>query len=353
MGGKSSTTKVAPYKGAQPGIDATADAGLALFQQGKLAPDNVGFGAASRDAQDRLKTLGRDNAITSAAVGGLGDFLGAERFQPTGPIEVGSVAGPEAYGAIPQNAGIDAVRNNVLDTVLPEVASMFGRGGFTNSTVAQQAAADAATSALAPYEYDQFNTNRALDISQFNTDQNRRLAFDVNERDTALNQANLDRADAFDRELAGAQTQLSGLGLAPSVNSLQYGDVNALLGLGEMRDQNRLANQSNDANEIIASANLFSQLGGLGQSQSQTPSTLQTLGGLGQLGTSAALAASLLCDRRLKRDIVPVGEWRGVALYVFRYLWDDVLRIGPMAQEVPERARVKVGDFYAVDMGAL
>ena len=72
------------------------------------------------------------------------------------------------------------------------------------------------------------------------------------------------------------------------------------------------------------------------------------------MATNGALAYSLLCDRKLKRDIQEVGLWRGVKLYVFRYLWDDELRVGPMAQEVPERARITLpGGILAVDMGAI
>lgn len=328
MGSKSSTTKAEPWKEVQPFILDTAEAGAKLFEKGKLSPDNVGFGATSKDAQERLKALGRENAITEAATGGLGDFLGATRFAPMEAVQYGDVAGPreiqarrvrgpQSYGPIAQNAGIDAVRNSVLDTVLPEVAGMFGRGGFTNSTTAQQVATNAATSALAPYEYDQYNRNRALDIDQFNTDENRRLAFAVNERDTQLNQANLNDARAVDfglnlrdrqvaqgntgldqayrNELAGAQTFLSGLGMAPQVNALQYGDVNALMGLGQIRDQNRQANKDEAANEVLAAANLFGGLGGLGSVQTAPgPSTAGSIlgGGAAGLGAYGALLGS-------------------------------------------------------------
>ena len=39
-------------------------------------------------------------------------------------------------------------------------------------------------------------------------------------------------------------------------------------------------------------------------------------------------------DRRLKRDIVKVGmSLAGLPVYVFKYLWDDMLRVGVMADE--------------------
>jgi hypothetical protein len=59
--------------------------------------------------------------------------------------------------------------------------------------------------------------------------------------------------------------------------------------------------------------------------------------GLFSLGSSAAMAFS---DRRLKRDIRRVGETpvMKLPLYAFRYLWDDVLRVGVMSDEAPQGA---------------
>ncbi len=353
MGGKSQKTSSEPWKDIQPFLLDTAQTGADLFAKGNLAPDNVGLGDVTRQGLSDIAGLARNNPITAAATGGLGDLMGAPRFQAEPGIQYGNVAGPESYGGIAQNAGIDAVRGNVLDSTLPAVASMFGQGGFVNSTTAQDVAGRAVGSALAPYEYDQYNRNRQLDLNQFNTEQDRELGFNTQQHAAKLNQLNVNADRRTQREGLQSQEQLSALGLAPSINSLQYGDAQSLLGVGQVRDENRLANASNKSNEVQAAAQLFSQLGGLGQSGKSTPSTLDSIGGLGQAASSAALAFSLFCDRRVKRDIMRVGTWRGVALYTFRYLWDDVLRIGPMAQEVPDRARIKIGDFYAVDLRAI
>ena len=86
------------------------------------------------------------------------------------------------------------------------------------------------------------------------------------------------------------------------------------------------------------------------QAQSQQQSGL--LGGLFSLGSSA-----LLSDRRLKRDIVKLGELPdGLGVYAYRYVWDRVRHVGVMAQEV---ARLRpwalrtLGGWLAVDYGAL
>lgn len=89
-----------------------------------------------------------------------------------------------------------------------------------------------------------------------------------------------------------------------------------------------------------------------------------TMGGLFGLGGSLGAAAianpaafSFLSDRRLKRDIEQVGALpSGLPVYRFKYLWDNIERIGVMAQDVLKvipSAVVNVGEFYAVDYGRL
>jgi hypothetical protein len=82
------------------------------------------------------------------------------------------------------------------------------------------------------------------------------------------------------------------------------------------------------------------------------------LDGLYKLGGTAIQAATWMSDRRLKRDIIDLGVrlMSGLRLYAYRYFWDDVARVGVMADEVatvrPD-AVVPVGGFLAVNYGAL
>jgi len=292
MSKKQKTSSVAePWKEIQPYLLDTAAAGQGLFNSGQLAPKPFQSGATTRYIQD-MASMGRNNPFTDATMANYSAFM------DQGPY-----------------AGIDAVRGNIAKEVLPQVAGMFGQGGFANSTMAQQTAGEAMTQALAPFEYDQFNQ--------------------------------------------GMQRQLQGLQLAPTMSGMQYADLSALKEAGAMRDQFVMDKRNQPAANVNAAAQLFGGLGGLGStgSGSQSPSTLDTLGGLGQMGTSAYLAYLALCDRRLKTDIEPSGEtFRGVPLHMFRYFFDapDVRRIGPMADEVPAHARVLLpSGFLAVDMGAI
>ena len=57
-------------------------------------------------------------------------------------------------------------------------------------------------------------------------------------------------------------------------------------------------------------------------------------------------------DVRLKRDIEKIGEYRGLPVYEFRYLWDDTKQVGFMAHEVLKKipdAVKRVGEYLVVD----
>lgn len=105
-------------------------------------------------------------------------------------------------------------------------------------------------------------------------------------------------------------------------------------------------------------ANLQYQ-GQLANWNAQQQSNNAMMGGLFGLGGSVASAlpwAAWLSDKRLKKDIKKIGKWKGFNLYRFKYLWEDVLRIGVMAQEVKKSrpdAIVNIGDFMAVNYGVL
>jgi hypothetical protein len=71
-----------------------------------------------------------------------------------------------------------------------------------------------------------------------------------------------------------------------------------------------------------------------------------------------AMAAAMISDRRLKRNIVKLAEHtNGVGIYAFSYLWSEARHIGVMAQEVlkvkPEAVVSLPSGFMAVNYGML
>jgi hypothetical protein len=111
------------------------------------------------------------------------------------------------------------------------------------------------------------------------------------------------------------------------------------------------------------------------QSTQQGPGTNRLMSGLGGAATGAGIASALgatgpwgwaaaglggllgLSDRRLKREIVPLGSnINGTPLYQFAYLWDapGEKRIGVMADEAPAHAvHTHPSGYQVVDYGAL
>jgi hypothetical protein len=87
----------------------------------------------------------------------------------------------------------------------------------------------------------------------------------------------------------------------------------------------------------------------------QMPWWQQMLVGVGQgVGTGAGMvfgAKAIGSDRRLKQNIVPVGQSpSGINIYQFNYLWDSHNTYqGVMAQEVPYASVMSDAGYYLVD----
>jgi hypothetical protein len=157
--------------------------------------------------------------------------------------------------------------------------------------------------------------------------------------------------------LAGLNTGLgnslnanaTGLGNSLATNSANLGTstAGAYQGLG-----GAVANQNNNLGQMaystqtgIGNANANADLAGLNASGN-------IIKGLGSVAT---LAASIFSDERLKEDIDQVGELiDGQPVYRYRYIGDNVFRIGLMAQDVEQirpDAVTEIGGYKAVDYG--
>lgn len=66
-------------------------------------------------------------------------------------------------------------------------------------------------------------------------------------------------------------------------------------------------------------------------------------------GATSMGSMAMMCDRRFKRNIQRVGEWKGYPIYEFEYLWGEKA-VGPMADEVNQDAVVNVGGVDYVDL---
>lgn len=92
--------------------------------------------------------------------------------------------------------------------------------------------------------------------------------------------------------------------------------------------------------------------------QAQRQSLLGGLFGLGAniISAPAGSIAAGWSDRRLKRNIVKIGEHNGLGVYEFDYVWGGPRAVGFMADEVEAAnpaAVLEIDGFKAVDYGAL
>lgn len=67
-------------------------------------------------------------------------------------------------------------------------------------------------------------------------------------------------------------------------------------------------------------------------------------------GITSVGSMAMMCDRRFKRNIKRVGEWKGYPIYEFEYLWGEK-SVGPMADEVNQDAVVNINGVDYVDLG--
>lgn len=138
-GGEQTTnTVVQPYGPSQPFINEALDDAASLYDRGGFAVQPyggqrvAGFGTTTRQAQGAIGGAAmRPNAATAGQTS-LIDMLQGE-------------------GGIYRD--LDAVRSDVMGSVLPAVSAQFSGNGMTDSSVARNEITRAATQAIAPIEY--------------------------------------------------------------------------------------------------------------------------------------------------------------------------------------------------------
>lgn len=89
----------------------------------------------------------------------------------------------------------------------------------------------------------------------------------------------------------------------------------------------------------------------------QAQNKAQAVSDFVSLGSSLGTAAILASDRRLKRDIAEHHHDGKYQWYLFKYVWDDVQRLGVMAQDVlkikPGAVLTHPSGYLMVDYGAI
>jgi hypothetical protein len=113
---------------------------------------------------------------------------------------------------------------------------------------------------------------------------------------------------------------------------------------------NTALDTGNSVSDLITGIGDAQAAGGVGAANAQTA-------GANNVAQTAALAALFFSDRRLKRNIKPVGTERGYHVYHYQYLWSDQWYRGVMADEVkminPRAVIPHTSGYDLVNYGAL
>jgi len=302
---------------------------------------------------------------------GLSDAMGGTRglmnYNPQN-VTAGQLASTD------MSAYMNPYTQNVIDTSLNDLER--SRQGAISNTQGQATAAGAFGGSR--HGVADSLTNREFADSAGSLSANLRNAG----WNTALGAAQFDignrlGADQFNSQqgLAGANFRLGAANQLGSQGMAQ--DANTRANLGTQADlgaQERDINQQNDPQEAYMrylaqlqalygiNPNSLIQQNQTGQS-SGTQTTSSSPSGVDMLGTIFQGISSLPknnlfpSDRRLKREIVPVGaDERGNRWYEFEYIWDapGVKSFGVMADEAPAHAvHRQPNGFDYVDYGAL
>lgn len=135
----------------------------------------------------------------------------------------------------------------------------------------------------------------------------------------------------FQNQLSGIQTQSGLIGQQIGLGQLPYSNLQSIASM--IPGYSGTGQSSASPADIAGLYNnqYQSQLAGYNAGQASSNNFTSGLFGLG----SSALMGYMMSDRRAKRDIRRVGTFpNGLPVYTYRYIGDDLLHLGFMADEV-------------------
>lgn len=128
----------------------------------------------------------------------------------------------------------------------------------------------------------------------------------------------------------GIQAQLQNANMISANRATQFNELASLLGLNQVA-QPGLQNFFAPANADVTGAFALNQQANMNNANNAQAQKSGMMDAVSNLGGSAMMAS----DRRVKRDIKHIGDAFNQKWYEFKYIWDDVKRIGVMSDEVP------------------
>ncbi len=324
------TTKAEPWKSARPSLEQILGYGQELYNQGGFSPDPyqgqrvspqsggttgaynsiVGRGPQSPsiwrtqaqlgqmiDGNPGYASMSQNNPMLMAMAGGDPRLAGMARGDPR---LAAMTSGEDIYRDLGQ------VKENALGSAIPAAMSMFTGNGMTDSSAAMDTVGRAATEAVAPIDYNAWQTAQDRALAATGQDSATRLQAMGQDSATRLqaqgqnDQARLSALDSQGRQQLGAAAMMPGMQQAsylPAQMMAQAGagrDAYNQQGIQALM-QKWYESQGQDMNNLQGYNQLVNQIAGQGGTTINSgggPSGAQQIGGaaLGGLGTYGALA---------------------------------------------------------------
>lgn len=294
----------------------------------------------------------------------------------------GITQGSEAY-----NNAVDAFGRQVNDQRMQSVLAggqeqsrLFGldlsQGQFANSAsdeayqqeqgrglFGQNATAQNNQSALAAGQFG--NMSAAQQYSQ-NQGQaqfgNQALQQNYANSQAAIDAANQNSLQRFASQLQGAQfgnqAQQQWLQQQLAVRNQPLNEISALMSGSQVSVPQFASYNAPQMPQNQIGSNIYNSAALAQQNyQSELAAQNASMGGLFGLGSAGIMGAFMKSDRRVKRDVTQIGDYHGLPVYTFNYLWDwpqAMVRVGFMADEVEQimpEAVVAIDGIKAVHYG--
>ena len=261
--GTSQTNTTVPWRPAHQKLKQGMRRTKGLYDTGQIEKAFTPVGRPGESILD-LNATQRSamDMITGGAMGSAPYLQGAQGA--LGNIASGNIQiDPISMG------NLDAVTGNILDQVMPEVNSVFANSGMDGSPMHQAELARAASSAIAPAQYNAFMQVQG-----------------ANQNAQGQNIANMMGAAGMAPSLASAMS-------IPGQQVLGVG--NQMYGVDQAQKADRQADRQAMRMAPIEAQTYYNDqmraFGGMGgtRSGSETPGALDVIGGLGQAGISGAI----------------------------------------------------------------
>lgn len=339
MGKKTPSAPAAPDPVATANAQAAANAETARVQQtmnmiNEYGPNgSVVYNPLGNDRWERVVSLNptQQQAYDTESALDLGtnklafDQLGRIRANVSSPFDLSTL--PQIPGQNDLNANRDAVTNALYGQATSRLAPRFAedervlRQGLSDRGIME--GSEAYKNAIDDFsrgKNDAYGSAMNSAIAQGGAEQSRLFGLGLQNRQQAINEYLTQRNQPLNEVaalLGTGQVQAPQVGGTPQVG-LNAPDV---MGAYNQQYQGALNNYNS---QMAARNNMYSSLGQLG---------------------GAALGGWLASDIRLKEQIKLVGNERGFNIYEFRYIGDDQIYTGVMAQEIAEIVPEAVTDI--------